>query len=341
MPRRTTTDDHFWAERVVVITGASAGVGRATANRFAKSGVSIGILARDAVSLHEAKSELEGLGARVIALEVDVANGDMVFEAAQRIEARLGPIGAWINNAMVTVFAPVQEMTPVEYRRVTEVTYLGVVHGTMAALRHMKPRNRGVIIQVGSALAYRGIPLQSAYCGAKHAIRGFTDSLRTELLHEKTAIDLVMVQLPAVNTPQFAWARTHMTHEPRPVPPVFQPEVAAEAIFQAARRPRREMWLGLSTAKAIFGNMLVPGIADSYLAGGGYTAQETSRPVSPDRQDNLFAPASNFHRARGPFKEEASSSAVLVAGPSARLGAIILGLILAIGVGVAATWSLL
>jgi hypothetical protein len=241
---------------------------------------------------------------------------------------------------MLTVFSLVHDMTPDEFRRVTEVTYLGFVYGTMAALRHMRPRGRGTIVQVGSSLAYRGIPLQAAYCGAKHAVRGFTDSLRAELLHDRSSIRLTIVQLPAVNTPQFDWARTHMSHEPRPVPPVVQPEVAAEVIFEAARHPRREFWLGLSTAKVILGNMIAPGFVDRYLARRGYDAQATERGVPAGRKDNLIAPVSNLHRTRGSFGEEAQNSARVLSGQSARLGVAILGVGLAVAAGFAASRSL-
>ncbi|WP_394066880.1 SDR family oxidoreductase [Roseixanthobacter glucoisosaccharinicivorans] len=306
--------------QVVVVTGASAGVGRATARRFARAGTSVALIARDAASLEEARAEMEASSARALAIAADVADAEAMLAAARTVEEKLGPIDVWVNNAMTTVFAPVRDMTAQEFRRVTEVTYLGYVHGTMAALACMRPRNRGVIIQVGSSLAYRGIPLQSAYCGAKHAIRGFTDSLRAELLHEHSGIALVMVQLPAVNTPQFDWARTSLGHDPRPVPPVIQPEVAAEAIFSGARRPRRELWVGFSTAKVILGSMAVPGFLDHYLAWTGYTAQETGRRVRPGRRDNLVTPVSDLHRTRGSFGAEASGSAPVISGETVRLG---------------------
>jgi short-subunit dehydrogenase len=322
------SDDRNWAGKVVAITGASAGVGRATAQRFARSGASLALLARDPASLDGTKAEMESAGARAVALPVDVANADAVFSAAERIEASLGPIDVWINDAMLTVFAPLHAMTADEFRRVTEATYLGFVHGTMAALRHMRARNRGIIIQIGSALAYRGIPLQSAYCGAKHAIRGFTDSVRAELLHENCGVKLVMVQLPAVNTLQFDWARTHMLYEPRPTPLVIQPEAAVHAIFQAARHPRREIWVVLSTAKVILGNLMVPEFLDIYLARRGFDGQSTGRSVPKSRGDNLLTPVPNLHRMRGSFSKEASTSAVRLTGPSIRLGIIILGLCL-------------
>jgi short-subunit dehydrogenase len=246
----------------------------------------------------------------------------------------MGPIDVWINDAMVTVFSPLWEMTPAEYRRVTEVTYLGFVHGTMAALRHMRPRNRGTIIQVGSALAYRGIPLQSAYCGAKHAIRGFTDSLRSELIHTKSAIALTIVELPAVNTPQFDWARTHMPKQPRPVPPVVQPEVIAAVIFRAALHPRREYWIGFSTMKAILANMIMPVFLDHYLARNTYTQQETRVPVSSTREDNLVTPVHGLHRTRGSFGGEATETAVTLTGPVARLAPLLLAALGGFSVGV-------
>ena len=245
-------------QTTVVITGASAGVGRAVALRFAQAGANLALIARDAAALDEVKQQAEKLGATALVVPADVADANAVFEAAQAIARERGGIDIWINDAMVTVFAPVWEIAPDEFRRVTEVSYLGMVHGTMAALRHMRPRNSGTIVQVGSALAYRGIPLQAAYCGAKHALRGFTDSLRTELEHGHSAIAVTMIELPAVNTPQFDWARTHMPRRPRPVPPVVQPEAVADKIFRAALDPKREYWLGVSTLKAILGNMFQP-----------------------------------------------------------------------------------
>jgi short-subunit dehydrogenase len=226
---------------------------------------------------------------------------------------------------MATVFSPVWMITPEEFRRVTEVTYLGAVHGTMAALRHMRARNRGTIIQVGSALAYRGIPLQAAYCGAKHAIRGFTDSLRAELIHTGSAIKITIVELPAVNTPQFDWARTHLPCQPRPVPPVVQPEVVAGSIFRAALDPGREYWVGWSTLKVILGNMVLPGFLDRYLARTAFESQETRLPVTPGRKDNLMAPVHELHRTRGSFGAEARNTALVAPGPVARLAPIVLG----------------
>ena len=265
-------------ECTVAVTGASAGVGRAVALRFARAGANLALIARDPAALGEVKKEAENLGANAMVAPADVADANALFEAADAIVAQCGTIDIWINDAMVTVFGPVWTITPEEFRRVTEVTYLGMVHGTMAALRHMRPRNRGTIVQVGSALAYRGIPLQAAYCGAKHALRGFTDSLRTELRHDNVAVAVTIVELPAVNTPQFDWARTHMPRQPRPVGPVVQPEAIAEKIFAAALDPKREYWLGSSTLKAILGTMVLPAFLDRYLAKNAYEAQEMPTP---------------------------------------------------------------
>jgi NAD(P)-dependent dehydrogenase (short-subunit alcohol dehydrogenase family) len=311
--------------RSVVVTGASAGVGRAVALRFARAGADLALIARDSQALDEVKGECERLGGTATTFPLDVADAEAVFRAADAVMAERGAIDIWINDAMVTVFAPVWKITPEEFRRVTEVTYLGVVHGTMAALRHMRPRNRGTILQVGSALAYRGIPLQSAYCGAKHAIRGFTDSLRSELIHTNSAVALTIVELPAVNTPQFDWARTHMPRQPRPVPPVVQPEAIAEVIFRAARERKREYWLGMTTIEVILGNMVLPAFLDRYLARHAYESQETRIPVSPARQDNLMTPVARFHRTRGDFDKEAASSVIAVPGPIARLIPVVAG----------------
>lgn len=326
--------------KVVVITGASAGVGRATAHQFARAGARVGLIARDAEALDEVKQEVERLGGTALVLPADVADADAVFEAAEATMQRFGAIDVWINNAMVTVFAPVWDVTPAEFRRVTEVTYLGFVHGTMAALRHMRPKNRGAIIQVGSALAYRGIPLQAAYCGAKHAIRGFTDSLRTELIHAGSEVRLTMVQLPAVNTPQFDWARTHMPRQPRPVPPVVQPEVIARVIYGAALDPRREHWIGFSTAKVILGNMLLPRFLDRYLARAAFEGQETAERVPPDRKDNLLKPVHELHRTRGRFGPEARNHAVVTAGGTARLAPVAAGALMLFGAGLLARFAL-
>ena len=307
------------AGKVVVITGASAGVGRATAREFAKAGARLALVARDAESLERVRSEIGAPGADALMLPLDVADANAVFAAADRVERELGPIDVWINDAMLTVFSPLSQMTPEEFARVTNVTYLGYVYGTMAALHYMRRRNKGTIIQVGSALAYRGIPLQTAYCGAKHAIRGFTNSLRSELLHEGSEIGLTMIQLPAVNTPQFDWARTHLSHKPRPVPPVVQPEAIARVILKAVRKPRREYWLGFSTIKVILASMAVPTFLDHYLARNGYDAQEQKALISPDRRDNLLSPVTNLHRTRGSFGSEAHSNVTAVSGQAVRL----------------------
>src|SRR5438046_2844577 len=260
--------------KVVVVTGASAGVGRATARAFAREGAALGLIARASARLEAAREEAARLGGHAIAVEADVADAEQVEAAAAQIEELLGPIDVWVNNAMATVLAPVTQTTADEFRRANEVTYFGSVWGTMAALRRMVPRDEGVIVQVGSALAYRGIPLQAAYCGSKHALQGFLESLRAELLHEDSHVHLTMVQLPALNTPQFTWSRAKLPRSPQPVPPIFQPEVAADAIVWSASHPRRELMVGWPTVKAIVGNALVPGIADSYLARTGFAAQQ-------------------------------------------------------------------
>jgi NAD(P)-dependent dehydrogenase (short-subunit alcohol dehydrogenase family) len=288
---------------VVVVTGGSAGVGRAVVRRFAREGADVGLLARGREGLEASAREVEAAGGRALAVQTDVADPRAVERAAARIEEELGPVDVWVNNAMVTVYAVVAETTPDEFRRVTEVTYLGSVWGTMAALRRMLPRNRGTIVQVGSALAYRGIPLQAAYCGAKHALHGFLESLRAELLHEGSNVRVTMVQLPALNTPQFTWGRTKLPYEPQPVPPVYQPEVAAEAIVWAARHPRRELLVGWPTLRTVVGDKLAPGLGDRYLARSGFASQQTEEPVQSDREDNLFEPVAGDRGARGPFGE--------------------------------------
>ncbi len=277
-------------ERVVVVTGASAGVGRAAAVAFGRVGCSVGLLSRGRAGLEGAVRDVEAAGGRAVAVKTDVAEPDQVEAAAQRVEQAFGPIDVWVNNAMTSVFSPVKETTPEEFRRVTEVTYLGVVYGTLAALRRMLPRDEGSIVQVGSALAYRGIPLQAPYCAAKHAIQGFCDSLRSELLHDGSRVRLTMVQLPAMNTPQFEWVRSRLPNRAQPVPPIFAPEVAARAIVWASEHGRREIYVGAPTLEAILGNKLFPGIGDRYLARSGYGAQQTSEPEDPGRADNLFQP---------------------------------------------------
>ena len=291
--------------RVVVVTGASAGVGRAVARAFARRGDSLGLIARGQTGLDAASQEAAEEGAPAVAVPIDVANAEDVDAAAGRIERELGPIDVWVNNAMTSVFSPVAETPAEEIRRVTEVTYLGSVHGTLAALRRMRPRGRGVIVQVGSALAFRGIPLQAAYCGAKHAITGFMDSVRTELLHDRSGVRLTEVHLPAVNTPQFGWVRSRLPNRAQPVPPIYQPEVAAEAIVWAADHPRRNLHVGLSTVATIWASRLAPSLVDRYLARTGFDSQQTDEPEDPHRPDNLEAPVEEDRGASGSFGDRA------------------------------------
>jgi NAD(P)-dependent dehydrogenase (short-subunit alcohol dehydrogenase family) len=293
--------------KVVVVTGASAGVGRATARAFAARGASVGLLARGRDGLEGARRDVEARGGRALVVPTDVADPAQIAAATDAVERELGPIDVWVNNAMVSVFSPVKQMAPEEYQRVTEVTYLGYVYGTLAALKRMLPRDRGVILQVGSALAYRSIPLQSAYCAAKHAIKGFTESLRTELLHDKSRVRVTMVQMPAMNTPQFSWVRSRLPRKPQPVPPIYQPEVAAEALVWAAEHDRRELWVGLPTVEAVLGERVMPGLLDRYLASVGYDAQQTNEPADPNRADNVWAPVPGDHGAHGSFDARSRS----------------------------------
>jgi NAD(P)-dependent dehydrogenase (short-subunit alcohol dehydrogenase family) len=286
---------------VVAITGASGGVGRAVVREFAKTGARIGLMARGRDGLEGARRDVEKLGGEAIVLPLDVADADSVDRAATQIEETFGPLGIWINDAMVSVFSPVSKMTADDYRRVTEVTYLGVVHGTLAALRRMTPRDRGSIVQVGSALAYRGIPLQSAYCAAKHAVQGFTESLRCELIHDRSNVKVSMVQLPAVNTPQFDWSKSRMPRRAQPVPPIYQPEVPARAIHHAARHYRREWNVGLMTDVVVMGNAVAPGFGDWYLAKTGFDSQMAAEPEDPNRPNNLYEPLAGDHGAHGRF----------------------------------------
>jgi NAD(P)-dependent dehydrogenase (short-subunit alcohol dehydrogenase family) len=287
--------------RVVVVTGASAGVGRAVARRFAQRGVHVGLLARGEDGLDATVKEVDAAGGRAIAIPTDVADASQVDSAAAAVEEELGGIDVWVNNAMTSVFAPFVDVTAEEFRRVTDVTYHGFVNGTRAALRHMLPRDRGVIVQVGSALAYRGIPLQAAYCGAKHAIEGFTESLRCELYHRGSGVRVGMVQLPALNTPQFDWVLSRLPKRAQPVPPIFQPEVAAAAVVHMADHPRRQIWVGWSTVRAILGNKVIPGVLDLYLGWKGVAAQQTEEPMDPARPSNLWEPVPGDHGAHGSF----------------------------------------
>ena len=283
------------------MTGASSGVGRATAIAFARRGAAVGLLARGADGLAGAARDVREAGGEPLELPADVADFAAVDAAATHAEETLGPIDVWINNAMATIFAPFDEIEPDEFRRATEVTYLGTVYGTLAALRRMRPRDRGTIVQVGSALAYRGIPLQSAYCGAKHAIQGFNESLRCELLHDRSGVRLTMVQLPALNTPQFDHGRSRLPNHPQPVPPIYQPEVAARAIVWSARHARRELKVGAPTTITMAGNAIAPGLGDRYLARAGYDAQQTDEPADTERPDSLFDPVPGDPGAHGIF----------------------------------------
>ena len=292
-----------------MITGASAGVGRAAAHEFAKEGARIGLIARGHAGLEGAKREVQELGGEALVLPCDVADAGAVEAAAEEVEKKFGPIDVWVNDAMASVFSPIKEMTAEEFKRVTEVTYLGFVYGTLAALKRMLPRDSGVIIQVGSALAYRGIPLQAAYCAAKHAIQGFCDSLRCELIHDHSNVRVTMIQMPALNTPQFGWVKSRLPRKAQPVPPIYQPEVAARAIVYASHHPRREIYVGLPTVEAIVGNKIAPAALDHYLAHNCYAAQQTNEPEDPNRPNNLWEPvdAERDHGTHGTFDERASS----------------------------------
>ena len=289
------------APEVVVVTGASAGVGRAVARRFAQDGAHIGLIARGLDGLEGARNDVEALGGQAIICQADVADPKAVERAAEKVEDAFGPIDIWINNATTSVFSPIKEMEPEEFKRVTEVTYLGVVYGTQAALKRMLSRDSGVIVQVGSALAYRAIPLQSAYCAAKHAIQGFNESLRCELIHDKSNVHATMVHLPALNTPQFCWNKSRLPNHPQPVPPIYQPEIAAEAIHFAAHSRRREMSIGIPTVIAVYGNKIAPGLGDWYLGSQGYDSQQTDQRIDPNRPNNLWEPVAGDHGAHGIF----------------------------------------
>lgn len=293
--------------KVAVVTGAGAGVGRATAEEFARSGFDVALLSRDSGRLEAVAERLQRLGARALAIPTDVADAEAVERAAAQVEAELGSIDVWVNVAMATIFGPVSELRPREFERATQVTYLGQVYGVMAALKRMRPRNRGAIVNVGSALSHRAVPLQSAYCGAKFAVRGFTDSLRSEILHDGLDIKIVEVDLPAINTPQFDWSLNTTGFQATPIPPIYQPEVAARAIVFAATHGRRRMWVGLSTIKAIVGNWIAPGRLDRYLAGAGYCGQLAGPLPSVDAPSNLFEAVPGTYGAHGRFDDEAKS----------------------------------
>jgi short-subunit dehydrogenase len=289
---------------IAVITGAGAGVGRATAEEFARQGYDVALLSRDSERLHRAARALAAHGVRALAIPTDVADAAAVEAAADRVETELGAIDVWVNVAMATVFAPVAKLTPEEIERGTQVTYLGQVHGMMSALKRMRVRNRGTIVNVGSALAYRSVPLQAIYCGAKAAIRGFTDSLRSEIIHDKLAVHLTIVDLPAINTPQFDWSLNKMGRRAKPVAPIYEPEVPARAIFFAATHKRRDVWLGFSTIKAILANRIAPGLIDRYLAKAGYSGQLTEQATAPNAPANLFEPVKGDYGSHGRFDEE-------------------------------------
>lgn len=292
---------------VVVITGASAGVGRAAAQAFGKQGARVGLLARGVEGLEGARREIQQSGGEALVVPTDVADNEQVEAAAAKVEEAFGPIDIWVNDAMTSVFSPFHQMNADEFKRVVDVTFMGQVYGTMAAMRRMLPRDRGTIVQVGSALAYRSIPLQSAYCAAKAAVRGFTDSLRTELIHLKSRVHLTMVQMPGLNTPQFGWVKSRLPHKAQPVPPIFQPEVAADAIVWAAHHRRREVWVGASSVKAILSAKLAPTVGDWVLSREGYSGQQTPEPEDPSRPNNLWEPVDGDHGAHGSFDSRARS----------------------------------
>ena len=295
---------------VVVVTGASAGIGRATVRRFAEQGARIGLLARGREALEATKEEVERLGGQALVLPTDVADAEAVEAAATAVEDAFGPIDIWINNAMVTVYAFFTDVEPAEFKRAIEVTYLGTVHGTLSALKRMEPRDRGTIVQVGSAMAYRSIPLQSAYCGSKHAVKGVTESVITELKAKKSNVHICMVELPGVNTPQFTWGRTKLPNQTQPVPPVYQPEVAADAIHWMAHRRRREMYVGVPTVYTILGQKVAPWIVDRYLAATGVDGQQTDQPLASEGHDNLFDHEPGDRGAHGPFDDMAYAGSI-------------------------------
>jgi short-subunit dehydrogenase len=326
--------------QVVVVTGATGGVGRAVAHAFAKRGAHIGLLARGRESLEQTAEEIRSLGGQALPVPTDVADAEQVEAAAVAVEERFGAIDVWVNDAMATVFARFLDTGASEYKRATEVTYLGAVYGTMAALRRMHERDQGTIVKVGSALSYRAIPLQAAYCGAKFAIRGFTDSIRTELLADRSRVHITMVQLPGVNTTQFNWCRSKLPKHPQPVPPIYQPEIPAEAVYWAAQHRRRELWVGYSTVEAILGNKLAPGIADRYLACTAISGQQVDDlPVGPDRPDNLYEPLPDKAATHGIFNDHAHRrSPQLWAATHRPVIAAALGTIAVLGVAARRRW---
>jgi NAD(P)-dependent dehydrogenase (short-subunit alcohol dehydrogenase family) len=293
---------------VVVVTGAGAGLGRAITREFAARGARLGLLSRGGDALDAAAKEVESVGGQAFVVPTDVSDNEQVEQAAGAVETAFGPIDVWVNNAMTSVFAPFTQIEADEFVRVTDVTFHGYVNGTRAALRRMLPRDRGTVVQVGSALAYRGIPLQSAYCAAKHAIEGFTESIRTELLHEHSRVRITMVQMPALNTPQFDWVLARLPRRPQPVAPIYEPEVGAEAVVHAAFHPRREMWVGGSTIATILANRVAPGLLDRYLGRTGYDGQQTDDPHDPDQPVNLWQPVAGDHGAHGGFDRVAHDS---------------------------------
>ena len=319
----------------VVITGGTAGIGRAAAREFARHGCNVAVLARGQDGLDATRRDIEELGGKALAVSTDVADWNAVEAAADQVEREFGPIDIWVNNAFAGIFSRFMDVTPEEYERVTQVTYLGQVNGTRAALKRMLPRDKGAIVLVGSALAYRGIPLQSAYCGAKHAIQGFIDSVRCELLHDKSKVTITMVQMPGVNTPQFDWIRAKLPGQPRPVGKVYQPEVAGRAIYFAALDGRKEMLVGLPTIEAVWGNKVASSMMDDYLAATGFASQQRPERVSPDRKDNLFQPVGGDHGAHGSFDSEAvdSSAELWVSEHKKELGLAALGAAAIAGAG--------
>lgn len=312
-------------DQVVVITGASGGVGRATARRFAKDGARVALLARGRAGLEAAAQEVKGQGGEALVLPVDVSQHDQVEAAAHSVEDAFGPIDIWVNDAMVTVYAEFLDIEPEEFARATNVSYLGMVWGTRAALKRMVPRDSGSIVQVCSAMSYRGIPLQSPYCGAKHACKGFTESIITELLHHRSKVQISMVQLPGMNTTQFTWGRTKLPKQTMPVPPIYQPEVAADAIHHAAHHRRRQIYVGIPTVMNILGERTAPWLLDRYLARTGYSSQMTDQPLEPQGHDNLLDPVDEDRGARGPFNDQAHSHSVQL-GLSKHRGLVLAGM---------------